>query len=662
MPILGAVIEPSWHRNHRRLRAAFRLLARQPSLLSDSGIVQAFENLQHHHGSTAPNSLLFAMMQNSGHGQSFGGKGSMQQQQFGGKGSFQQHGGGIEGFDSMQQQHGGKGSMQQQQFGGKGSFQQHGGGNEGFDSMQQQHGGNVPMQQQFGGKGSSQHLPGGNGSFQQQSGGNGSMQSQFSGSGSNGTMPQQYGGNGGNGTTQQPFAGNGGNSTLQQQHGGNGIVQQQSGGNIKGGASNGWGQQGVPRDQQYPQSNFGKGSHAANQWSAGNPKYPMSQPHNNGAQVEQAPMTNPSNQHTPQLVPPPKWCPQCGNQCQAFHSYCGMCHFQFPGKGSGKGNYQAYQSGKGSGNNYHGNNYHGNNYQSGNGTSNNYHGNGNQGNANQSGKGTVPDYNLGNDRFTTEMKSFPARIPRCFDVAFELGNFTYTQSAPLEVQWRECAEYLSASKAMMAKINNFQAFLSNKETQITSMAVPAWQRRNFLMQSMRNLPEGATNAHKVDVQQLHKLLGSLVPDSNPKLKQGLLEVMVQIESITTPSPEPEEQASFEEQARDFLGQYTDDNSGYMDLDDEVPQFQPVDNMYGPDMPEEFFDTPPLLKCRRLREKQPLPRGTTLEAVEIAIHSSDSEETPGKQTKADKKEAKKQRRAQALASSKGVIKSGGKQKS
>jgi hypothetical protein len=101
---------------------------------------------------------------------------------------------------------------------------------------------------------------------------------------------------------------------------------------------------------------------------------------------------------------------------------------------------------------------------------------------------------------------------------------------------------------------------------------------------------------------------------------------------------------------------------------DLPQFFAVGEEYGPEMPEDFFDTPPLPKCRRLREKQPLPHGTAIngsvEAAEIAIHSSDSDEKPGEVTpglsKAEKKEAKKVRRAQALAaSSKSVIKSGGK---
>ena len=123
--------------------------------------------------------------------------------------------------------------------------------------------------------------------------------------------------------------------------------------------------------------------------------------------------------------------------------------------------------------------------------------------------------------------------------------------------------------------------------------------------------------------------------------------------------------TFEQQARQFLDGYSQDNGDAdMDFDatEEIPQYQPVNEMNGPELPEDFFDTPPLPKCRRFREKQLLPHGTTLNAETIPINSSDSEETPTKQTKAAaKKEAKKLRRAQALEASKTVIKNNGKAK-
>jgi len=731
MPIVGADTEPCWHRNQRRLRSSLRLFARRPALLSPAGVNLAIEILDNHHGSTAPDSLLhslptMSMMQDPGHWQQHGGYGNMQQPQPGGKGYVQHHQPGGKGhvqqqhgdFDSMQQQHGDFDSA----HGGKGSWQQHPGGNGSMHHSPQQHLGGKGSTQQFGGNGSLQHSPqqhGGNGSTQQ-FGGNGSIQQPFGGKGSaqqhlggngpgqqpfggKGSAPQLHGGNGfsqqhgGKGSLQQPFGGKG---SVQSQHGGNGFSQQHDG---KGSVpqhhgGNGFNQQpsgvycvecnayntgsnqcwqcksplsiqttaGKGISSGTSAGNFGKGSIAANQWAADYSKSPNSHPPNLGLHSQQASINPPISQ-PPQFVPPPKWCPQCGNQCMAHHAYCGMCYHQFFAKGSGKGgggnNYQ------GGGNNYQGG---GNNYYNGKGGGSSYPGNSTQPsqsvNGNQGGV-AGPDYNLGGDRFTTELKAFPARIPRCFDVAFEMGNFTYTQSAPLEVQWRECSEYLSASKAMMAKINNFQAFLSNKETHLTSMALGAWQRRSFLMQSMHDVPQGAVNAHKVDVQQIHKLLGSLIPDNNSALQQTLQEVMSQIASAASPSV-PVEQMTFEAQAREFLDEY--DNS-YMDQDDpmEIPQFDPVGEEYGPEFPEEFFDTPPLPKCRRLREKQPLPRGTAVnsfkDASEIAIHSSDSDAvnpgpgdvTPGRQSKAEKKEAKKARRAQALASSKSVIKSAGK---
>ena len=558
----------------------------------------------------------------------------------------------------------------QQPFGGKGSQQQSFGGN----ASQQSFGGKGCAQQQFGGNGSQQSF-GGKGCAQQQFGGNASQQS----FGGKGMAQQQFGGCG---ATHQ----SGGKGMVQQQPAGKGVNLHSPGvycvecNAFNTDSTNCWQCKSPLYAQPTYGKGFGKGSPAANQWatSAAQHQAPINQPPNYGGAQQQAPIYQPPNnggaqQQAPIYQPPAyagaqqqvtnpqpydygaqqhKWCPTCGNQCVSRHAYCGMCYHQFFAKGAGKGGGSGnYNYGKGGGTGYSGNTM-----------------GGGAGAVNHGG-GAAPDYNLGGDRFTTEMKSFPARIPRCFEVAFEMGNFTYSQSAPLEVQWRECSEYLSASKAMMGKINNFQAFLNNKENQITTLSLGAWQRRSFLMETMRSVPQGAVNAHKVDVQQIHKLLGNLVPDNNSALKQSLQDVMLQLASVATPT-EPVEAVdqSFEDQARDFLDDY---EANGMDYDEpvDIPQFYPDGDELGPDLPEDFFDTPPLPKCRRLREKQPLPRGTAInrsvEAAEIAIHSSDSDVvnigdvTPGL-SKNEKKEAKKVRRAQALAaSSKSVIKSGGK---
>ena len=559
MPIEGAPLEPSWHRNHRQRRSALRLLARQPLLLSEIGIAEAYNSLQFHHGSTPPLCLQLAMMQHAGH--SYGGKGSMHQHPFdnGGfdpsqhqSGGGNNYSGGNYSHGSWQQPFGGNGSMQHspQQFGGNSSQQQSFGGK----GSQQQFGGNCSSppfggngsSQQFGGNGSSPPL-GGKGNVQQQFGGNGSSQP-FGGKG----MVQQQ--SGGCGNTHH-LGGNKG--SFQQQFGGKGSHQQSPGVHcsecnaLNFGTNQCWQCKSPLSIQASPgkgmcsdpnAGSFGKGSHAANQWTTGYAKPPFPQPHNYGASTQQASMNSP-NPHAPHFVPPPKWCPECGNQCMSHHSYCGMCHHQFHAKGSGKGGSSGnYNFGKGGGTGYSGNTT-----QPG------------------GGGGAAPDYNLGGDRFTTEMKAFPARIPRCFEVAFEMGDFTYTQSAPLEVQWRECSEFLSASKAMMAKVNNFKAFLHNKENQLTNVALGAWQRRSFLLKTMRSVPQGAVNAHKVDVQQIHRLLESLVPDANTGLKQSLQDVMLQLAPAATPT-EPVGQVTFEEQARDFFQEYqTNGMDNGMDL-------------------------------------------------------------------------------------------------
>ena len=85
--------------------------------------------------------------------------------------------------------------------------------------------------------------------------------------------------------------------------------------------------------------------------------------------------------------------------------------------------------------------------------------------------------------------------------------------------------------------------------------------------------------------------------------------------------------TFKEDAQIFMDQYHDEIDDGAD-DYEIHRFVPA-ALNGPELPQDFFDTPPLPKSRRLSCDQKLPSGIVLNAnpEEVAFHSFSSDAEP-----------------------------------
>ena len=70
------------------------------------------------------------------------------------------------------------------------------------------------------------------------------------------------------------------------------------------------------------------------------------------------------------------------------------------------------------------------------------------------GNVSPPHHSLDPARFVSEQTLFPGRIPRFFEVQFDLGQYIPATKMSPELQWKSCCEFLSSAEAMQAKIDN----------------------------------------------------------------------------------------------------------------------------------------------------------------------------------------------------------------
>jgi len=386
-----------------------------------------------------------------------------------------------------------------------------------------------------------------------------------------------------------------------------------------------------------------------------------------------------------------KWCQDCGQQNPHYHKWCNTCHAQLPHSGKGNGAphvaYAPFQS--------NGPNYYGAQPQP----------NGTFQKSPQQPQPTARSqqpHNLDSQRFSQETSMYPGRIPRCFAVTFESGNYIAPVNLSAMAQWKANCEYLNHIKSMQSKIDNYKQFLKEAETKLIGYALPAWKHHKDLEETMQDLPSQAKGLHVPPLHLLAELCFDQIEDD--AMKTTFENLMIDILKSTTPatpraSHEPADPAGLDASAQGPApGQWSehDEAMGPVDLDDsfEIPQFQGhPEQITDPNELEYMYDlldepTPQLPKRQRIFGKTcestlrrnfiqqagavngrfveaaavntatlaaPIHKGGKGKGVvqggdkDIPITSEDNSDSESRMTKREKKQAAVQRKRDAIAS-------------
>jgi len=396
-----------------------------------------------------------------------------------------------------------------------------------------------------------------------------------------------------------------------------------------------------------------------------------------------------------------KWCLDCGQQNPYFHKWCNTCHAQLPH--SGKGNvapHVAYTQLQSNTNVQQGGGNRVPNQWPPPGAPAGSWQNGSwipQGGAMQKGNqqlgtpqqqggtqhqkgGQQQPYSLEPQRFNQESAMYPGRIPRCFAVGFEAGQYIAPVNLPPVAQWKSNCEYLNHIKLIQSKVETYKDFLKDVEMKLLSCALPAWKHHKELESTMDGLPDAAKGLHTPPLHLLAELMFDQIDDEEKKsaFESLVLDILKDQASPTPPSsPRPHQHHS---------GSDPDQHMEPIEIDEsfEIPQWVPAqcnevldpsEVEYLREMEEEL--TPCLPKRQRLFSKTPhnvavlgktthtggaqhnqgatgKGKGSVSHDRNNAIHrdkhnggSSSDDDSDAKLTKREKKAADKQRRRDAL---------------
>jgi len=266
--------------------------------------------------------------------------------------------------------------------------------------------------------------------------------------------------------------------------------------------------------------------------------------------------------------PATKWCNQCGHPNKPFHNWCNSCHAQLPYTGKGGDSQLQPQAGVAQGSQV---------FLKGGQTY--FPGGAKPGTL--STPGLQAPYALDPQQFAAETAKYPARIPRCFEVSFEMGQYVAPVNlAPIQM-WKTNVEYLNHLKLMQSKIDNYKAFLHTVENKVITLGLPAWKHHKELEKSIPDLPDAAKGLHNPPLHIVAQVLGDQI--SNPGQKAQFDALMLDIlNDQTPPTPRPCPASTMGDPAQEQLsdqGDFQDDcfmaPMDTVDLDEsfEIPQWQ-----------------------------------------------------------------------------------------
>jgi len=375
-----------------------------------------------------------------------------------------------------------------------------------------------------------------------------------------------------------------------------------------------------------------------------------------------------------------KWCQGCGQQNPHFHKWCNACHLPLPHTGKGNSPPQVQFHQQPPNNAFHQSAPHGGAHQPG-------------GDQPPHGKGAVrfvkggypgsdspqshakggqqQPYNLDPHRFGLESSLYPGRIPRCFEVGFEAGQYIAPVNLSPVAQWKANCEYLNHIKMIQTKVDNYKNYLKEAEAKLLSLALPAWKHHKELESTVVDLPNAAKGLHTPPLHLLAEIMFDQINDDDKKTAfEALVIDILKDQAQPTPLASPAPRDQYVEEA--------DQQMEPIDVDEsfEIPQWVPAQQVevldpneveYLRELEEEL--TPCLPKRQRLFEKTPnniAVLGKTAQAEQSHVGkgkgcgnqgrkdaqqhlgaSSSDDDSDTKMTKREKREAAKQRKKDAL---------------
>jgi len=382
-----------------------------------------------------------------------------------------------------------------------------------------------------------------------------------------------------------------------------------------------------------------------------------------------------------------KWCQDCGQQNPHFHRWCNTCHSALPHSGKGNPSSQVSYTQPQHNGAFHQSALQGDAQQRGTmsqGGAQHHNGTGTggflkggkyfPGGANPQShaiSGPQQPYNLDSQRFIQESSLYPGRIPRCFEVGFEAGQYIAPVNLSSMAQWKTNCEYLNHIKMIQSKVETYKDFLKNVEMKLLSCALPAWKHHKELESSMQNLPDAAKGLHTPPLHLLAELMFDQINDDEKKsaFETLVVDILKDQASPTPPaSPMPRQQPPDENQ---------DQHMEAINIDDsfEIPQWVPAQDLevldpseieYLREMEEEL--TPCLPKRQRMFCKTPHNIAALGKSAHLSVgppagkdkgnatippnggnvSGSSDDDSEAKLTKREKKAAAKQRKKEALA--------------
>jgi len=218
-----------------------------------------------------------------------------------------------------------------------------------------------------------------------------------------------------------------------------------------------------------------------------------------------------------------KWCQQCGHPNKPFHTWCNSCHAQLPYTGKG-GDPTVHQQGPGvaqgqevflKGGKYF------------------------PGGAKPPAPtpGQQAPYSLDPQRFSAESTLYPGRIPRCFEVNFEVGQYIAPVNLSPIQQWKTNVEYLNHIKMMQSKVDTYKSFLQNVENKLIAQGLPAWKHHKEMEANLADLPNQALGRHNPPLHLVAQLLSDQITDNNQKSKFNMLMTEI-LHAQAPPTPRP----------------------------------------------------------------------------------------------------------------------------